>query len=463
MIKLFRVSIPASVLALVVLETLILLGCYTAAAYLTTYEDGIAPGFFLFYENGWIPIVIVALVVQVGLYFQDLYDHLRPASRVFLAQQISLVLGAAFLLQALLGYARSTLQLPKWTMLYGSLFVLVVLPLWRLAFYAVISKALPPEKMLFLGTSSALRGIAERLEERPELGSTVIGYLNAAATDLFRMPWLGDMEQLREVVQRHRPDRIVVGLVESRGRLPVQQLLDLRFSGISIEEAPAAFESIFGRVSIPDLRPSQLIFTGSMGPRRWMVVLQNLYSVALGLVGMLITLPIMALVALVVKFSSPGPILLRQTRVGLHGRHFTLYKFRSMYADAEARTGAVWATKDDPRITPAGRWLRKLRLDELPQFFNVVRGHMSIVGPRPERPEFSAMLEEKIPFYRQRLWVKPGITGWAQINHKYGDTIEDSLTKLEYDLYYIKNLAPALDAYIIFHTLKVMLLSRGAQ
>jgi lipopolysaccharide/colanic/teichoic acid biosynthesis glycosyltransferase len=178
---------------------------------------------------------------------------------------------------------------------------------------------------------------------------------------------------------------------------------------------------------------------------------------------MLITLPIMAVTALLVKFSSPGPILLRQTRVGLHGTLFTLYKFRSMYADAEARTGAVWATKDDPRITPMGRWLRKLRLDELPQFFNVVRGEMCIVGPRPERPEFSAMLEEKIPFYRQRQWVKPGITGWAQISHKYGDSIEDSLTKLEYDLYYIKNLGPAMDAYIIFHTLKVMLLSRGAQ
>jgi len=171
----------------------------------------------------------------------------------------------------------------------------------------------------------------------------------------------------------------------------------------------------------------------------------------------------MAVTALLVKFSSPGPILLRQTRVGLNGAPFTLFKFRSMYADAEARTGAVWATKDDPRITPTGWWLRRLRLDELPQFFNVVRGDMCIVGPRPERPEFSAMLEEKIPFYRQRLCVKPGITGWAQINHKYGDTIDDSLTKLEYDLYYIKNLGPAIDAYIIFHTLKVMLLSRGAQ
>jgi len=460
MIRLFRVSIPSSVLALFVLETVLLLGCYITAASFIIDED---LQFYLLYDGGWLPIAVVVAAIQMGLYFQDLYEHLRPRSRIYLGQQVSLALGGVFLLQAVLGYGRSRLELNKWTMVYGSLLVLLVLPLWRVAFYAVVSKALPVEKVLFLGTSAALRGIAMRLAERPELGSAVVGYLSPAPAELFKTPWLGDLDKLQEVVHSHRPDRIVVGVTESRGRLPMQQLLDLRFSGIAIEEAPTAFESVFGRVSIPDLRPSQLIYSGGLGPRRWMVLLQNLYSVGLGIIGMLITLPVMAVVALVVRFSSPGPILLRQTRVGLHGKHFVLYKFRSMYANAEASTGAVWATKDDPRITPAGRWLRRLRLDELPQFFNVVRGQMSIVGPRPERPEFSAMLEEKIPFYKQRHSVSPGITGWAQINHKYGDTIEDSLTKLEYDLYYIKNLGPALDAYIIFHTLKVMLLLRGAQ
>jgi len=460
MIRIFRVSIPSSVLALIVLETALLFGCYIISARLVIDED---LEFYFLYDGGWLSIGLVVASIQLGLYLQDLYEHLRPRSHIYLGQQVSLVLGGTFLLQALLGYGRSTLQLNKWTMMYGSLAVLLVLPIWRIAYYSVVSKALPPEKLLFLGSSSALRGIALRLGERPEMGSVVIGYLSPAPAGFYRTPWLGDLDQLQEVVSRLQPNRIVVGLVESRGRLPMQHLLDLRFSGIPIEEAPSAFESVFGRVSIQDLRPSQLIFSQEMGPRHSMVLLQRLYSAALGVIGMVVTLPIMAAVALVVKSSSPGPILLRQTRVGLRGRHFVLYKFRSMYVDAEARTGAVWASKNDPRITPAGRWLRRLRLDELPQFFNVVSGHMSIVGPRPERPEFSAMLEEKIPFYRQRHWVKPGITGWAQINHKYGDTIEDSLTKLEYDLYYIKNLGPALDAYIIFHTMKVMLLWRGAQ
>jgi sugar transferase (PEP-CTERM system associated) len=460
MIRLFRVSIPSSVIVLFVLETILIAGCYIAVA---NYVLDESVEFFLFYDGGWRSILLVVAAIQIGLYLQDLYEHLRPISRIYLAQQVSLVLGAAFLLQAVLGYGRSTLQLNKWTMMYGSLLVLLVLPVWRVAFFSVISKALPPERVLFLGTSPTLRGIAMRVNERPELGSMVVGYLSEDPAELPHTPWLGSLEGLSQVVQQQRPNRIIVGLTESRGRLPVQQLVDLRFSGVQIEEAATAFESFFGRVSIPDLRPSHLIFSGDMGPRRWMVQLQGIYSEVLGLIGMLITLPVMAVVALMVKFSSPGPILFRQTRMGLQGKTFKLYKFRSMYADAEARTGAVWATKDDPRITPMGRWLRRLRLDELPQFFNVVLGQMSIVGPRPERPEFCAMLEEKIPFYRQRHCVKPGITGWAQINHKYGDTIEDSLTKLEYDLYYIKNVGPALDAYIIFHTLKVMLLSRGAQ
>jgi len=171
----------------------------------------------------------------------------------------------------------------------------------------------------------------------------------------------------------------------------------------------------------------------------------------------------MALTALAVKLSSRGPVLFRQARVGRNGKVFTLYKFRSMWVDAEARTGAVWASKDDPRVTPLGRWLRRLRIDELPQLWNVLRGEMSIVGPRPERPEFVRVLAEKIPYYRQRHCVKPGITGWAQINHKYGDSIEDTITKLEFDLYYIKNMSLSLDAYILFQTVKTMVVQRGAQ
>ncbi|MGH7870286.1 MAG: hypothetical protein ACREP9_22245, partial [Candidatus Dormibacteraceae bacterium] len=206
MIRLFRVSIPSSVLALIVLETFLLAACYTTVAHFVLDED---IQFYLFYDGGWRPIMLVVAAIQIGLYFEDLYEHLRPTSRIYLGQQVSFVLGAAFLLQAVLGYGRSTLQLNKWTMVFGSLLVLLVFPVWRVAFYSLISKALPPEKLLFLGTSATLRSIAMRLDERPELGSLVVGYLSAAPAELPKTPWLGDLEQLPEVIQRYRPTRIV--------------------------------------------------------------------------------------------------------------------------------------------------------------------------------------------------------------------------------------------------------------
>jgi exopolysaccharide biosynthesis polyprenyl glycosylphosphotransferase len=254
-----------------------------------------------------------------------------------------------------------------------------------------------------------------------------------------------------------------VGLAERRQELPVNEMLHMRFSGIHFEEAPVTFETTFGRVLTRQLRPSRLIFASDLGPRKRSLLWHSMYSVPLALMGVFVLSPVMLIVAILVKLTSPGPIFFRQSRVGLNDEVFTLYKFRSMRQDAEAETGPVWAQKDDPRVTPLGRWLRKLRFDELPQLFNVLSGDMSLVGPRPERPEFVSKLIEQIPYYSYRHCVKPGITGWAQINHKYGDTLEDAVVKLEYDLYYIKNLALSLDTFIIFHTLKVMLFSEMAQ
>jgi exopolysaccharide biosynthesis polyprenyl glycosylphosphotransferase len=277
------------------------------------------------------------------------------------------------------------------------------------------------------------------------------------------VPCLGKISDLRAVVAAQNPERIVVGMAERRARLPVYDLLDLRLSGIHVEEAAALYESCFGRVSTRDLRPSQLVFSSELGPSPNSVAIQQIYSFLVALIGGIVALPLMLLAALLVRLTSKGPVLYRQTRVGLNGKHISVLKFRSMFVDAEARTGAVWASKNDPRITGIGKYLRKFRIDELPQFWNVLRGDMSFVGPRPERPEFVQALSEKIPFYRQRHCVKPGLTGWAQINHKYGDTIEDTITKLEYDLYYIKHISVSLDMYIILNTLKTVLLGRGAQ
>ncbi|OYW09079.1 MAG: hypothetical protein B7X34_07425 [Acidobacteriia bacterium 12-62-4] len=462
MIRLFRVFFPASILALLISEAALIFFCLILVA---LWVNDLDPEFYLVEQGGLMRMSFVAMSMLAGLYFQDLYNNLRVRSRLLLMQQISMAIGISFLFQALLTYLNPDLMLARWVMIYGAVLMLVLLPAWRLAFLRLALSALGQIKILFVGGSSVLVEIAERVAARPELGLQVVGYLEDGDGEPFgtRLPKLGGINEVSRVAAEVKPDRIVVGMSERRARMPIYQLLDLRLSGILVVEASALYESTFGRVSTRDLRPSQLIFSSELGPAPGSVALQVIYSWILALVGLVLLSPVMVIVAILVRVSSKGPILHRQTRVGLNDAPFTVLKFRSMYADAEARTGAVWATKNDPRITPIGRYLRLFRLDELPQFFNVLKGEMSFVGPRPERPEFVKALSEKIPFYRQRHFVKPGITGWAQINHKYGDTVEDTITKLEYNLYYIKHISPSLDFYIVLNTLKTVVLGRGAQ
>jgi exopolysaccharide biosynthesis polyprenyl glycosylphosphotransferase len=282
-------------------------------------------------------------------------------------------------------------------------------------------------------------------------------------TEVHGAKYLGHFEDLRGIVSATRPSRIVVGMSERRNRMPVADLLALRFDGNLIEEAPTTYEKLSGRVSLKDLRPSLLIYSGGLGQRRNAMFYQTVSNLVIGTVGLVIASPLILLTALAVRLTSSGPILYQQVRVGMDGVPFTLYKFRSMRTNAEIDTGAVWASQDDPRVTPVGRLIRKIRFDELPQLVNVLKGEMAIVGPRPERPEFVKTLSEAIPYYQQRLSVRPGITGWAQINYKYGDSLEDTMVKLEYDLYYIKNMSFSMDTFIILHTLKAMLLSRGSR
>ena len=459
MLRLFRVYVSIRVAALLASEFILIYACYLAATWAWLRGDAEV---FLVDDRGWLRILIVVLCLMLGIYFHDLYSNLGTRPRELL-QQVGVVAGTAFLTEALLGYLKlQRLVVPAGPMIVGSALNIIALLAWRIFFGRVLLKKMHSERVIFLGDSPIVRDIASHLEAHPEKGLTPLGFLDDSNSPSGKR--LGAISDLGDVVARLHPERIVVGLRERRSNLPVDQLLELRLSGVRIEDALSSYEMAFERISTHELRPSQLIFSSNdLGPSRTGVRLQAAYSMAIAALAALAAAPLMLLVAGLVKLTSPGPALLRQQRVGRNNCIFTLYKFRSMVRDAEARSGAVWAIRNDPRVTPVGRWLRRLRLDELPQLFNVLRGDMSIVGPRPERPEFVAELEKRIPYYRQRHCVKPGITGWAQIKHKYGDTIEDTVLKLEYDLYYIKNLAPALDAVIMFHTAKVMLLSRGAQ
>jgi lipopolysaccharide/colanic/teichoic acid biosynthesis glycosyltransferase len=382
-------------------------------------------------------------VIQFGLYFQLLYEILMPRSRLLLIQQLCKVLGFAFLVQALSGYANWMLQLPKWTMIYGSLLALLVLPLWRLACSVLMSRAVPVRRLLFLGGSPLVRDIATHLSKYPDQDVEVMGYLDAES-DLAMVPRLGKVDDLDEVMQGRSPDRIVTALRGSKERLPTSLLLRLQLSGVQIEEATALYETMTGRISARDLQPAQLLFSSTFDPRPADETSRRFYSLVLSTIVAIAALPLLALVALLIRASSRGPIFLRKKSIGSRGATFNLYRFRVTHVEG---LSAV------PAVTWVGHWLRRLRLDGLPQVFNIVRGDMSIVGPQPERPEFAAILESQIPFYRQRYCVKPGITGWSQVNFKGYTDVQDAVMKLEYDLYYIKNMSLALDAYILLHSL----------
>jgi sugar transferase (PEP-CTERM system associated) len=463
MIRLFRVFVPVGSLALLSSEILLIVSSFVCATYLVMEVD---PTVFLLYDGGLNRILLVLLSIVVTLHFHDLYSLIYVRSRVVLAQQLCMAMGIAFLVQGFISYLNPSLRVPIRVMLFGSLFSVVAVFAWRMFFSAYVLQVVALERLLLVGGSPLLEDIGRHIEDYPEKGLRVAGYVDDRHEPGLPLPGgkvLGTIADLRSVIDATRPDRIVVGMSERRERMPVAELLDLRFAGHIIEEAAGAYEKVCGRVCLRELRPSQLIYSGELGPRRANLLYQTLTNLGLALIGIAVAAPIMLLTALAVRLTSAGPALYRQTRVGMDGIPFTLYKFRSMRNDAEAATGAVWASKDDPRVTPAGRVIRKLRIDELPQLFNVLKGEMCIVGPRPERPEFVSALSEKIPYYRQRHSVRPGITGWAQVNYKYGDTFEDTIRKLEYDLYYIKNMSLSLDTYIIFLTVKAMLLSRGSQ
>jgi exopolysaccharide biosynthesis polyprenyl glycosylphosphotransferase len=463
MIRLFRVSIPTSVFILILFESALLFGCLLFSSFLVLGEE---TDLFLLYEAGITRLGIVVISVLFAFYFQDLYSAFKNRTAIQLAQDCVSALGLAVLVQSLVAYLFPEWIAPRWVLLVGGLMFLILFPLCRLGYESTFMPAIGSQIVLFLGANSLAQELARRFQERPELGMHPVGFVDddyEPGTVLGTLPVLGCVEEFSAIVERVRAHYIIVGMTERRQRLPLEDLLRLRFSGMRIEEAATAFQFMFSRVPIRALRHSHLIFSSSLGPLPTALRLQTVYSMLLAAVALIVAAPVMLLVALAVKLTSRGPILYRQTRVGMHGRHFIIYKFRSMIADAEAKTGAVWASKNDPRITTIGGFLRRSRLDELPQLFNVLRREMSIVGPRPERPEFVGALTEVVPFYAQRHSVKPGITGWAQINYKYGDTVEDTMIKLEYDLYYIKNISMSLDFYIMFHTAKAMLASRFGQ
>jgi sugar transferase (PEP-CTERM system associated) len=472
LIRLFHAYIPKRTLLLGVSEACLISLALVASA-LARLGTGQA-SFMLTYQYGSLKILLVSVAFMICMYYFDLYDSAIVGNRREALVRLIQVLGVAYIALGLLYYLYPSVKLGRGIFHLGFLFVGLVLLLWRRLFSVINNTQRLAERVVILGEGSLAESLLHEIETRPELGIRVEGRAEIRANgyhpanrEIGEMPNTLSQASVCKDLAIGRPvrgiDRIVVAMEERRGRLPVDLLLSLKNRGVKVQDGNDVYESITGKVPIESIRLSWLLFSPGSHASRLFLIYKRFASVVISVVGLLLSLPLVPFIILAIKLSSPGRILYWQNRVGRDDRIFRCYKFRTMRSDAEADTGPTWAEDGDPRVTPVGRLLRKTRIDEIPQLLNVLKGDMSLVGPRPERPEFVAALNERIPYYHLRHSVRPGITGWAQILYKYGSSVEDAKEKLRYDLYYIKNSSVGLDLLIIINTIKIVLLGRGAK
>jgi sugar transferase (PEP-CTERM system associated) len=456
-IRLFNLYFPTRTLVLLAGEVATICASFALAIFVRFWRD--SPAIF----NGghaFRKIVAVTALALLCSYFMEMYDLRRLAKPGEMYPRILTLVGILSFLLAAFTYFIPGFNVGRNVFLTGLCILSFAWILWRWAYGKLIFLPALRERVYLLGDGERARRLQESIRTRAELGMDIVGWSGEASTRGATREAFGGI--LRNLAAQGSVDRIIVALKDRRSAMPVNELLELRLSGIRIEDGTALLEKIFGQVEVDELHPSWLIFGEGFRLTQPQRFLRPVFSVALALILSILTLPLIPIIVIVIKLSSPGPVLYRQKRVGLRGRVFKCAKFRTMQSDAEADSGPTWASDDDPRITNVGKFLRLTRLDEIPQLWNVLRGEMEFVGPRPERPEFVERLTREIPYYQLRHTVAPGITGWAQVCYKYGNTIEDAKEKLRYDLFYIKNMSPSLDLWILFQTIKTVLLGKGA-
>jgi len=452
-------------LLLIIAEVLLMFGAVVAAANLRlgageAYRE-------LIVEHGFYKAALAALFCLSAFYLYDLYDFIVMHDRRELVLRLIQALGLAWVALALVFYAMPRLMLGRGILLIALPLALALMVGWRVSIHWLLGHPNVGERILIVGAGDTAIEIAREVLGRRDAGYRIVGFIDNTTElmgqSLINPRVIGVTGDLDQIVRRESIDRIIIALGERRGMFPTQQLLDLSLSGhVHIEEGASFYERVSGRVHLSMMRPSWLIFSGRGRQARLSGVARAILHRGVALVGGLLALPLALLTAVLIKLESPGPVLYKQERVGQNGRPFTIMKFRSMRSDAE-KDGPVWAQSGDARVTRVGRVIRKTRIDEIPQFWNILKGEMNFVGPRPERSHFVRQLAEEIPYYEQRHLVPPGLTGWAQIKYEYGASIEDARQKLQYDLYYIKNQSLMMDAVIMFETIKIVLFGRGAR
>ena len=460
MIRLFNVYFPGRTLLLALTEGVLSVLTLLAAMCVWFGRD---VDLAILYDHGLLRVLFASTVCVLCMYYYDLYDSFVMRTFREVVSRVVHVLGTVCIILAVVYYAYPPAQLSRgpiiiWMGLGG-----VLVLAWRRLYVSLTISSQLRDRSILLGDGPLAAPLADEIARRPEFGLQLIGCVGGQRTiqgSLSALPCLGTIEELSEVVQREEVSCVIISMGDRRGRLPVETLLSLKTHGVHVQDAPDFYEALTGKVPVSSLRLGWLLFSPGFEISQWILMYKRFASIVLSILGLIVSFPVMILVAAAIRLDSPGPVIFRQRRIGKGGKLFTLYKFRSMYLKSDDQRPAE---EDDGRITRVGQWIRRFRLDELPQLFNILRGEMHFVGPRPCIPSAEEECAQKIPFYNQRWTTRPGLTGWAQIRGGYCSTLDENIEKLAYDLFYIKHMSIGLDCLILLQTIKILLLGRGAR
>jgi len=410
--------------------------------------------------------LVVTLTFQLCLYYFDLYDLSVIPSFSDTATRIIQAFGFGCIALAFIYYFFPIIIISTNIFWTAYLVICLSIALWRYCYTRILNRRMFAQPVLVLGNGVLAQNISAEIENKKDAGykiAAMIGEGHGSEPDFSKnIPLYQNDTRIIDIIRTHNIEKVVVALDDKRGKMPIQDLMVCKLQGVPIITGIKFYEELTGKILVEKVNPSWIIFSDGFKQNRLSRMGKRILDLLLSLTGLVVSLPLTLVSALIIKLESPGPIFYSQERVGTRGKTFKVHKFRSMRSDAE-KDGPVWASQNDARVTKFGAVIRKYRIDEIPQIFNVLKGDMSFVGPRPERPVFVEQLERNIPYYALRHYVKPGITGWAQVFYPYGASEEDALRKLEYDLYYIKNLSLTMDLWIIFQTVKTVLFKKGAR
>ena len=465
MLRIFKKYYPIRNVFFVLGEGIFIFLSVFLASFIIFGSDSFSPDFWLLLK-----ICLVTLVCQVCLYYNDLYDLKVSDNSYEVGIRLIQALGFAAIFLAFVYIIYPNSMIASGTFLISLVFVILLVMSWRFVYAIVLNRGMFNQKIILLGSSDTLKDIRSEIGARQDCGYTLAAEVPECIDDVDLtnpggIPVIcnNSFNGLSEMSETLGIEKIVVGFKEKRRIFPTKELLKCRLEGIEIIDGNDFFENLTGKIAVTALNPSWLIFAGGFNKSQIRFSLKRLTDLVLSILLITICLPLIIITAILIKIDSKGPVIFSQERMGEKGKSFHVHKFRSMIQDAEKKSGPVWARSDDHRVTRVGRIIRKLRIDELPQLWNVVKGEMSFVGPRPERKYFVSQLEEIIPYYSVRFTVKPGITGWAQVSYGYGASVEDAAEKLRYELFYIKNMSPLMDLIIVLRTIKIVLFGRGAR